>query len=95
MASTAPGQQAALASPNEQFVMVLHPNGKLDIKDRATGQLLFNAGPFSGCQAPFGLTMLSNGMLALTDKAGVATWTSNSACRGDASCYTYELQGAC
>ena len=53
VASTVPGEQAALASPNEQFVLLLRSSGLLDISDRATGRQLFSAGPFTTCKGPY------------------------------------------
>jgi hypothetical protein len=65
VASTIKGQQAALASPGEAFVLLLHRNGMLNITERATGRKLFSVGPFSGCQGPFQLAMLASGQMVL------------------------------
>jgi hypothetical protein len=92
IASTTPGDQAALASPNERFVLVLHSQGVLDITDRSTGEALFTVGPFSSCKGPFKLSMLSNGQLVIQGKDGNFAWTSTSACRGNSRCYSYIMQ---
>lgn len=91
VASTVKGQQSALASPNERFVLTLRNTGMLSITERATNATLFSVGPFRGCLAPYRLMSLPNGLLALQDKAGTNLWTTTSACRGTPTCYTYQL----
>ena len=63
VASTMPGKQAALASPNERFVMALHPSGLLDVHDRASNKTLWSVGPFVSCSSPYRLTLLENGQM--------------------------------
>ncbi len=92
VASTAPGQQAALASPNEAFVLVLSPTGRLSITERATGRVLMTSGTQSHCLPPFQLVLLPNGLLVLQDRRGSVLWTSGGACSGNSSCYSYALQ---
>ncbi len=65
IASTDRGQQAALASPGEAFILLLSSNGMFNITERATGRKLFSVGPYSGCQGPFQLVMLANGQMVL------------------------------
>lgn len=91
IASTARGQQSALSSSNERYVLLLRNTGLMTITDRTTGATLFTVGPFSGCLAPYRLMALPNGLLALQDKAGTNLWTTTSACRGVSTCYTYHL----
>jgi hypothetical protein len=80
-----------MASQNERFVLVLHPNGMLDIKDRSTGKQLFSAGPFDSCRGPYKLVMMANGQLVLRDTSNRIAWASSSACRGTSTCYNYRL----
>jgi hypothetical protein len=91
-ASTAPGEQAAVASLSEQHVLVLHARGVMDITDRVSGQKLFSVGPFSTCKGSYKLVMMPSGQLVLQDRSLRIAWASNSACRGDSSCYQYQLQ---
>jgi hypothetical protein len=69
-------------------VMTLHKNGLLDIRDRVKSKTLWSVGPFSGCRNPYNLTMLASGQLVLQDRSGQILWSTNSACRGNSSCYT-------
>jgi hypothetical protein len=92
VASTAPGQQAALSSPNEAYVLVLSPTGLLTITERATSRPLMNSGAQPNCFPPFSLVLLPNGLLVLRDKRGTVLWSSGGACRGNTTCYSYALQ---
>ncbi len=93
LASTAPGMQAALASPNEAYVLALSQKGQVTITERATGRVLLNSGSTSiGCASPFRLVLQPNGLLLLTDRRGSVVWASGSACAGNTSCYSYALQ---
>lgn len=85
--------QAALASPNEAYVLALSRKGQLTITERDTGRVLLNSGNFSaGCASPFQLVLQPNGLLLLTDRRGLIVWASGSACAGNSSCYSYALQ---
>lgn len=92
LASTAPGKQAALASPDEMHALVLQPNGTLMVLDRSRGgaQTIFR--PASNCSAPFELALLPNGLLVLRERNGLVLWSSTSACTGNSLCYSYALQ---
>ncbi len=92
VASTSPGQQAALASPNEAYVLLLSPTGELTITERATGRVLMSSSAKTNCLPPFQLLLRPNGLLVLQDKKGSALWTSGGACSGNSSCYSYALQ---
>ena len=87
LASTAPGQQSALASPNEAFAMVLKASGALVIENRSTGAQQVLAGVTSSCRAPLRVVLRPSGQLVLEDSTGTVIWTSASACRGNTNCY--------
>jgi hypothetical protein len=92
IASTAAGEPSSLASPNEAYALVLTRTGLLAIQERATGnqQILVNV--VSGCVLPAKLVLLPSGQLVLQDKRGTTLWSSTSACRGNSSCYTYDMR---
>jgi hypothetical protein len=93
VASTAPGQQAALASQSEAHALVLSPNGTLALLDRASGGVRTLAGPTARCSPPFELVLLPSGLLVLRDARGLILWSSTSACAGgNSSCYSHALQ---
>jgi hypothetical protein len=92
VASTAPGMQAALSSPNEAYVLALSPSGQLTLNERATGRVLLNSRPSGGCLPPYQLVLKPNGLLMLTDRRGSVMWASGNACAGNNSCYSYALQ---
>lgn len=92
IASTAPGQQAALSSPNEAFVLTLSPAGRLILTERATGRTLLTSSTRGNCRPPFSLVLLPNGLLVLKDKLGSVLWSGGSACAGNTTCYSYALQ---
>ncbi len=92
MASTAAGQQAALASPNEAYVLALSPSGQLTIKERATGRVRLDSGTARHCLPPYKLVLQPNGMLLLTNNHGTVLWASGAACAGNTTCYSYALQ---
>jgi hypothetical protein len=93
VASTAPGQQAALASQSEAHALVLSANGTLALLDRASGGVRTIAGPTARCSPPFELVLLPSGLLVLRDSRGLVLWSSTSACGGgDSSCYSHALQ---
>lgn len=92
IASTAPGQPSALASPNEAYALVLQPNGRLVIVERATGRQHVLSNTLFTCVMPVQLMMLPSGHLVLRDKMGTILWSSTSACKGNSTCYTYTMR---
>jgi hypothetical protein len=92
IASTAPGEQSSLASPNEAYALVLRPTGRLVIVNRATGREQVISNTLSTCVMPTRLQMLPSGQLVLRDRTGAILWSSASACRGNDTCYTYDMR---